>query len=105
MKLPKLTKRHCPFCKKHTEHKISQAKKRTPGSTHPMSYGSKKRARLRGAARGFGNLGRYSRPAVGKWKMTGKKVSKKTDLRYTCKECKKTHVQKKGIRAKKIEFK
>jgi len=32
-------------------------------------------------------------------------MSKKTDLRYECKECKKTHMQKKGFRAKKVEFK
>ena len=104
MKIPKTTNRHCPFCKKHTEHKIASAKKKTPGAAHPMGYGSKKRARLRGAARGHGNLGRYSKPAISKFKMTGKKVSKKTDLRYTCKECKKTHTQSKGIRAKKVEF-
>ena len=105
MKLPKTVKRYCPFCKKHTEHKVSSAKRKTPGSVHPMGYGSKTRARLRGAARGHGNLGRYSKPAISKFKMTGKKVSKKTDLRYTCKECKKTHVQKKGFRAKRLEFK
>jgi len=105
MKIPKTIKRLCPFCKKHTEHKVANAKRRTPGSAHPMGYGSKKRAKLRGFARGFGNLGRYSKPAVSKFKMTGKKVSKKTDLRYTCKECKKTHTQNKGIRAKKVEFK
>jgi len=105
MKLPKTVNRYCPHCKKHTEHKVALAKRKTPGSAHPMSYGSKKRARLRGSARGYGNLGRYSKPAISKWKMTGKKSSKKTDLRYTCNVCKKTHVQKKGFRAKKIEFK
>ena len=104
MKVPKVTKRLCPHCKKHTEHKITNAKRRTPNSAHPMSYGSKKRAKLRGQARGTGNLGRYSKPAISKFKMTGKKVSKKTDFRYQCKECKKSHVQKKGVRAKKIEF-
>ena len=58
MKKPKIVKRYCPYCKKHVEHKVSSAKRRTPGSAHPMGYGSKKRARLRGAARGTGNLGR-----------------------------------------------
>jgi len=102
MKIPKIKKRYCPYCKKHTEHKVSQTKKKNASS---LTYGSKKRARKRGAARGFGNLGRYSKPAVSKFKMTGKKSSKKTDLRYECKECKKKHVQRKGIRAKKVEFK
>ena len=102
MKLPKITKRYCPYCKKHTEHKVSLTKKKSPRS---MTYGSKVRAKLRGAARGTGNLGRYSKPAISKFKMTGKKSSKKLDLRYQCKECKKISVQKKGFRAKKVEFK
>ena len=70
-----------------------------------LTYGSKVRARRRGKARGVGNLGRYSKPAVTKFKMTGKKQSKKTDLRYQCTKCKKTSVQREGFRAKKIEFK
>ena len=102
MKFPKIAKRYCAKCKKHTEHKISQNKKRNPS---PLTYGSKIRARSRGAARGTGNLGRYSKPAISKFKMTGAKATKKTDLRYECKECKKSSMQKKGIRAKKVEFK
>jgi|TARA_Y100000310_G_scaffold73179_1_gene69350 large subunit ribosomal protein L44e len=103
MKLPKTVKRLCPYCKKHTEHKITQAKSRTPGSARPMGRYSKART---GFGKGHGNLGRYgSKPPVGRWKMTGSKGSKKTDFRYECKVCKKSHVQKKGIRAKKVEFK
>ncbi|MBD3248667.1 50S ribosomal protein L44e [Candidatus Woesearchaeota archaeon] len=105
MKLPKTIKRHCPHCKKHTEHKIASAKKRTPGSSRPLGAGSKRRMRKRGEARGTGNLGKTSRGALSSWKRYGKKTSKKTDLRYTCNECKKTHTQKKGFRSKKIEFK
>ena len=101
MKLPKTIKRYCPHCKKHTEHKITQNKKKNASS---LTYGSKVRAKRRGQAKGFGNLGRYSKPAVTKWKSTGKKISKKTDLRYECKECKKMHTQKAGIRAKRVEF-
>lgn len=101
MKKPKAIKRYCPYCKKHTEHKVGQAKKKGASS---LTYGSKHRARRRGQARGTGNLGRYSKPAVTKFKMTGKKATKKTDIRYECKTCKKTHVQKKGIRAKRVEF-
>lgn len=69
-----------------------------------MTYGSKIRARKRGQARGMGNRGRYSKPAISKFKMTGKKTSKKVDLRYECKECKKIHVKRKTFRAKKVEF-
>ena len=102
MILPKIVKRYCKHCKKHTEHKVSPNKKKAASS---LSYGSKVRARRRGVARGMGNRGRYSKPAVTQFKRTGAKVTKKTDLRYECKECKKTSVQKKGIRAKKVEFK
>ena len=102
MKLNKTRMRYCPFCKKHTEHKVSQAKRGAPRS---MTYGSKVRARRRGYARGAGNRGRYSKPAISKFKRSGEKLSKKVDLRYTCKICNKTHVQKQGFRAKKVEFK
>ena len=102
MIMPKTRKRFCPYCRKHTEHKISLNKKKNPRT---MTYGSKIRARRRGQARGFGNWGRYSKPAVTKFKMTGKKPTKKTDLRYECTKCKKQHVGKKGFRSKKLEFK
>jgi ribosomal protein L44E len=101
MKIPKLIKRYCKFCKKHTEQKVSQNKK---GSPSTLSYGSKVRAKKRGVARGIGNRGRYSKKAITKFKMTGKKMTKKTDLRYSCKDCKKSSVQSQGIRAKKVEF-
>ena len=101
MKLPKTKKRYCPHCRKHTEHKVAPSKK---GSASSLRRGSKYRARLRGVARGKGSLGRYSKPAVTKFKLTGSKTTKKTDIRYECKECKKKHSQKKGIRSKRVEF-
>jgi len=105
MKLPKQVKRYCPYCKKHTLHKVTQSKKRTPGSSHPMGYGSKIRMARRGKCTGTGNLGKLSKGAMSGWKRYGKKSSKKTDLRYNCEVCKKSHTQRKGFRAKKIEFK
>ena len=105
MKLPKTTKRLCPKCKTHTTHKITQAKKKTPGATHPMGVGSKHRMAKRGKCTGTGNKGKISKGALSGWKRYGKKTSKKTDLRYTCAECKKTHTQKSGFRAKRVEFK
>ena len=102
MKLPKTVNRYCPYCKKHTQHRIVPNKKKNPRT---MTYGSKIRARRRGQARGIGNMGRYSKPALTKFKMTGKKSTKKTDLRYECNECKKKHIQREGYRSRKIEFK
>ena len=101
MKLPKTKRTYCPSCRKHTECKVFQVKKGQPSA---LTYGSKKRARKRGRARGAGNLGRYSKPAVSKFKMTGKKQTKKTDLKFQCAECKKYHLQRKGFRAKRIEI-
>ncbi len=105
MKMPKTTNRYCPFCKKHQEMAILQSKQMGRNKTHPMSRGSKQRMRARGLNRGFGNQGKYSRKAISAFKMCGKKSSKKTDFRYKCKVCGKCVAQKKGFRAKKIEFK
>ncbi len=102
MKVPKEKKRYCPFCKKHTNHKVELSKKRTVSTAHPLSRGGKIRAELRGRF-GSGNKGRYSKPPGG-GKMTGKKQTKKTDFRYFCTVCRKAHTQNSGIRAKKVEF-
>ena len=101
MKIPKSMQRYCKYCRKHTEQKVAQTKKRPPSS---LGRGSKYRARLRGRARGVGNWGKYSKPAITKWKRTGAKNTKKTDLRYTCSVCNKATAQPFGIRAKKVEF-
>ncbi len=102
MKIPKQIKRYCPKCKAHTDHKVAQAKKRTPGSAHPLAKSQKVRSRF---GKGMGNLGKYgSKPAISKFKMTGKKTSKKIDFRYQCMTCKKTQVQSKGQRARKVEI-
>ena len=102
MKFPKTVRRYNPKLRRHTIHRILVVKRKNPGS---MTYGSKNRARRRGSARGMGNRGRYSKPAISKFKMTGKKSSKKVDIRYECTETKKQFVRKKGFRTKKLEFK
>ncbi|MEK6974693.1 MAG: 50S ribosomal protein L44e [Nanoarchaeota archaeon] len=103
MNIPKQKNMYCPFCKKHTLHKISTVKGKERGS---LKWGSIKRAMKRGRGVGYGNLGKWgSKPAISKWKRTGAKVSKKTNLKFTCDVCKKAHIQNKGIRSKKIEIK
>ncbi|MBN1386252.1 50S ribosomal protein L44e [Candidatus Woesearchaeota archaeon] len=101
MKMPKHKMRYCPFCRKHTDQKIAQNKKKSPSS---LTKGAKQRMRKRGRARGSGNLGKLSKGALTKWKRYGKKQTKKTDFRYECKECKKMTSQRKGIRSKRVEF-
>lgn len=104
MKVPKKIKKYCPKCKKHTEMAVTEAKKRTRSTAHPMSHGSNMRLRGRGLRRGYGNHNKYSKPAISKFKRTGAKISKKVDLRYKCSVCNKTYVQNAGIRTKKLEL-
>jgi len=99
MKRTKKVNRFCPHCRKHTEQTVSLAKKKERGS---LKHGAIARIKKRGRARGFGNWGRFSRPS--KPKMSGKKASKKVDLRFTCSVCKKTSTGT-GFRAKKLELK
>ena len=99
MKLPKTTKRYCPYCKKKTEQKIKLVS--TGAKRGALKRGSKQRAKLRGKNRGIGNLGRWSKPAVSKFKRKSK-TNKKTNIMYTCTECKKSKYQKKGHRTGKV---
>jgi len=101
MKFPKTRRTYCKFCKKHTEHKVALTKKKAPST---LKRGAKQRIKRRGKNRGKGNLGKLSKGALTKWKRYNKKQAKKTDLRYECKECKKTHTQRKGFRVKRVEF-
>ena len=102
MKFPKKLKRYCPNCKKHTEHKLSDASSGHKRSS--LKRGSIERAKKRGLGRGFGNLGKWgSKPAITKWKRKTKST-KKTNLMYTCSVCKKSSVQKKGLRTGRVQF-
>ena len=102
MKIPKSTPRYCFKCKKHTKHNVSQTKGKDRG---PLKRGSIARAHKRGRGTGYGNLGKWgSKPAITKFKMAGAKTSKKTNLKYTCEVCKKSSLQRYGIRSKKIVF-
>lgn len=96
MKIPKKTKRYCPYCKKSTEHKISLVKK---GKASPLK---KTRYRIKKMKTGYGGT---VYPQQQKGVKYGSKQTKKTDIRYECSVCKKKHGQKKGFRAKKLEFK
>ena len=99
--MAKLKNRYCPYCRKHTIHKVSVVK--SGHKRGSLKRGSITRAKLRGLGIGFGNKGRWgSKPT--KPKMTGAKSSKKTNLMYTCEVCKKSHLQNQGFRLKKLEL-
>jgi large subunit ribosomal protein L44e len=97
MKIPKKTKRFCPYCKKQTEQKIKLVS--TGAKRGTLTRGSINRAKLRGKGVGIGNKGKWgSKPAVTKFKRKSK-TTKKTNIMYTCSVCGKSKYQKKGIRS------
>jgi ribosomal protein L44E len=99
MKIPKVTKRFCPFCKKRTEQKIDLVS--TGFKRGTLTWGSKQRTRKRGKNRGFGNKGKYSKKAIKAWKRKTKTTMRRV-LIYTCKECKKSKLAKHSRRVSKI---
>lgn len=93
MNIPKIQKRYCRFCRKHTEHEVkrvsvSKVKRR-------LAQGQR---RFKRKMKGFGSFPK-SNPK-GRAKPT-----RKLDLRYKCKECGKEHIIGKGFRIKKFELK
>ena len=97
MKRPKKTNRYCPFCRKKTAQKIKEPSK---GKASSLKRGSKFRLKLRGLNRGIGNQGKLSRM---KNQMKKKrKTTKKTNIMYTCSECKKSKYQKQVKRTGKL---
>ncbi len=103
MKLPKETRRYCPYCKKHTVQKIDTAKQKARSSARPLSRGGQSRTKARGERGGYGNQGRYSKPAVKSRKMKTK-VTRRIGIVYKCKECGKAKGIKKAIRSGRIEI-
>lgn len=88
---PSVINTYCPFCEKHTEHDVKRVKKKKASE---LKFGQRRFRRVTAGYRG------YPRP-----KPEGReKPTKRIYLQYSCKECGKSH-QKKGVRAKKFEFK
>jgi ribosomal protein L44E len=99
MKLPKKTKRFCPYCKKRTEQKIDLVS--TGHKRGTLKWGSLSRAKLRNQNVGTGNMGRYSKKAIKSWKRKTKTTTRKV-LIYTCQVCKKSKHSAKSRRVSKI---
>ena len=92
MKLPKVQSRFCVYCKKHTSQTVrrqSSGKKR-----RELSEGQR---RFNRKLKGFGSFPK-SNPK------DRAKPTKKLDLRYACKECKKENTIGAGYRAGKFEI-
>lgn len=94
MKIVKTQKRYCPFCKKHTEHKVVVAKGKARPKTKKtaLKWGVRQFARV---SAGYGGSPRIKPSSV--------KTSKHVALKFECKVCKKKHFKKHTIRAKRTE--
>jgi large subunit ribosomal protein L44e len=91
MKIPKTQRRYCKICKKHTEHKVEEAKRR------PRKKDSKSQRRFLRKQKGYGSFPKENPKGR-------EKPTRKLDLRYKCAECGKKHSVGKGFRIKKVEF-
>ena len=90
MKYPKIQRRYCPYCRRHTEHKVEIAKRR------PRSKMAKGQRRFLRKLAGYGSFPKENPKGR-------EKPTRKVDLRYVCKECGKKHPIGKGFRVKKFE--
>ena len=97
MKLPPKMKTYCPYCRKHTDQKVSIEKVRQRGAGKSKGARSKERR-----DRGYGNHGRFSKRAISQRNMTSK-TSKKVDLRLKCPDCGKKQIRNRP-RAKRVEM-
>ena len=94
MKVVKKQKRYCPYCKKHTEQKVSFAKNKPKPKTKKgaLKWGVRHYAKVISGYTGS------TRPVA-----HPVKTSKHVALRYECTVCKKKHFKQNPIRAKRTE--
>ena len=90
MKFPKTIRTHCPYCKKHTLHKVELVKKK-PRRT--LSHGQRRFLRK---MKGYGSFPKEN-------PKNREKATKRVNLKLICQECKKPHSIE-GWRAKKFEL-
>ena len=91
MKMPKNQRKYCPFCKKHTEHVVEEAKRR------PRSQDTRSQRRFLRKMRGYGSFPKENPKGR-------EKPTRKLDFRYKCTVCNKKHSIGEGWRAKKVEL-
>jgi len=93
MKVPKQVRTYCRKCKKHTNHKVVQAKTKPRPKTkkHGLKWGVRQMARV------ISGYGGFPRPKIAK----KAKTSTHPVFKYTCEVCKKSIVRS-FTRAKKV---
>lgn len=92
MKYPKKKRVYCPFCRKHTEHTVNQAKKKP---RRKMAQGQRRFLRKMEGYHSFPKENPKNR----------EKPTRKLDLRFKCSVCGKKHGRGQGFRVKKFELK
>lgn len=90
MKMPNKFRTHCPYCKKHTIHKVERVKRGRASSITRIE-------RQKRRSYGIGNRGKFSKVPG------GDKPTKRVNLRYRCNVCHKAHTRK-CFRASKFEL-
>jgi large subunit ribosomal protein L44e len=90
MKFPKAIRTYCPYCKKHTEHKVELAKKK-PRRT--LAIGQRRFLRK---MKGYGSFPKEN-------PKNREKSTKRVNVKLICLGCKKSHFIE-GWRAKKFEL-
>ena len=95
MKVPKQTKRYCPYCKKHTQQKIMRTKTKPRPKTkkHALKWG------VRHMSEVLAGYGGFPRPKIHE----KSKQSTKASFTYLCTACSKKHVLQNPKRAKRVE--
>ncbi|MBI2579532.1 MAG: 50S ribosomal protein L44e [Candidatus Aenigmarchaeota archaeon] len=91
MRIPKNQKKYCPFCRKHTQHSVEEAKRR------PRRQDTRSQRRFLRKMRGYGSFPKENPKGR-------EKPTRKTDFRYKCGVCGKKHTAGTGFRIKKFEL-
>jgi len=91
MKYPKKVRIYCKYCRRHTEHTVTQAKRRT---RRKMSQGQRRFLRKMKGYHSFPKENPKNR----------EKPTRKLNLLFKCSVCGKAHSRGKGFRVKKFEL-
>ena len=91
MKMPKNQKKYCPFCRKHTEHIVEEAKRK------PRRQDTRSQRRFLRKMKGYGSFPKENPKGR-------EKPTRKLDFRYKCTVCNKKHSIGEGFRSKKLEL-
>lgn len=98
IKMPNEIKRYCPHCRTHKAHAVKQQK--TAGRGKAGFKWRDRRIRLK-IEKGYGGFPKKKTEHGVKY---GAKTSKKVMLKYTCRECGKSHQSTSPKRSKKFEL-